>query len=96
MYRNKSEFSQRSSEPGFRTLSFDDIYKDWLVLHWPYPTILQAAGNYWHGDPDGITPPQDEYVNHKGYNSLAIGNHYDSASSMSGNSVFKNSNSSLW
>jgi hypothetical protein len=89
-----SQSFHRASEPGSSTLSFDDIYKDWLVLHWPYPTILQAAGNYWQGDPDGITPPQDEYVNHKGYNSLAIGNHDDSASSMSGSTVFRNPNSS--
>jgi hypothetical protein len=89
-----SQSFHRASEPGSSTLSFDDIYKDWLVLHWPYPTILQAAGNYWQGDPDGITPPQDEYVNHKGYNSLSIGNHDDSANSMSGSSVFRNPSSS--
>jgi hypothetical protein len=89
-----SQSFHRASEPGSSTLSFDDIYKDWLVLHWPYPTILQAAGNYWQGDPDGITPPQDEYVNHKGYNSLALGNHDDTASSMSGSSVFRNPTSS--
>ena len=80
----------RSSEPGSGSLSFDDVYKDWLILHWPYPTILQAAGNYWSGDPDGISPPSDEFVNHKGYNSLAVGNHDDSAGSMSPSSVFRN------
>jgi hypothetical protein len=80
----------RASEPGSGSLSFDDIYKDWLILHWPYPTILQAAGNYWNGDPDGISPPSDEFVNHKGYNSLAVGNHDDSAGSMSSSSVFRN------
>ncbi|MGH2817690.1 MAG: S8 family serine peptidase [Actinomycetota bacterium] len=80
----------RSSEPGSGSLSFDDIYKDWLALHWPYPTILQAAGNYWNGDPDGISPPSNEFVNHKGYNSLAVGNHDDSAGAMSSSSVFRN------
>jgi Subtilase family len=80
----------RSSEPGSGSLSFDDVYKDWLILHWPYPTILQAAGNYGTGDPDGISPPSDEFVNHKGYNSLAVGNHDDSAGSMSPSSVFRN------
>jgi len=85
-----SQSFHRSSEPGSSGLSFDDIYKDWLALHWPYPTILQAAGNYWNGDPDNINPPSSEYVNHKGYNSLAVGNHNDSASSMSGSSVFRN------
>ncbi len=89
-----SQSFHRSSEPGSSTLSYDDIYKDWLVLHWPYPTILQAAGNYWEGDPDGISPPEDEYVNHKGYNSLSIGNHDDSASAMDGSSVFRNPSSS--
>jgi hypothetical protein len=59
-------------------------------LHWPYPTILQAAGNYWLGDDDHITPPSDEYVNHKGYNSLAVGNHDDTAGAMAGDSVFRN------
>jgi hypothetical protein len=32
-------------------------------------------------------------VNHKGYNSLAVGNHNDSAGAMSGDSVFRNSTS---
>lgn len=80
----------RSAEPKDGTLSFDDVYKDWLALQWPYPTICQAAGNYWDGDPDGISPPSDEYVNHKGYNSLAVGNHDDSATAISSDSVFRN------
>jgi len=84
----------RSSEPGSGSLSFDDIYKDWLALHWPYPTILQAAGNFWNGDPDGISPPSSEFVNHKGFNSLAVGNHDDSAGAMSTSSVFRNPTSS--
>lgn len=88
-----SQSFHRSTEPGSNTLSYDDIYKDWLVLHWPYPTILQAAGNYWNGDPDGIVPPQNEYVNHKGYNSLAVGNHDDTANAMSGDSVYRNPSS---
>lgn len=85
-----SQSFHRSSEPGSSGLSYDDIYKDWLVLRWPYPTILQAAGNYWTGDPDNINPPSDEYVNHKGYNSLAVGNHNDTAAAVSGDSVFRN------
>lgn len=88
-----SQSFHKPSEPGSSTLTFDDIYKDWLVLNRPYPTILQAAGNYWLGDPDDISPPESEYVNHKGYNSLAIGNHDDSASTMSGSSVFRNPSS---
>jgi hypothetical protein len=61
-----------------------------LALRWPYPTILQAAGNFWVGDADGITPPEDEFVNHKGFNSIAVGNHDDTAGSMSSDSVFRN------
>ncbi|HSD44625.1 MAG TPA: S8 family serine peptidase [Burkholderiales bacterium] len=89
-----SQSFHRSSEPESGSLSYDDIYKDWLILQWPYPTICQAAGNYWNGDPDDIDPPEDEYVNHKGYNSLAVGNHNDTAGAMSGDSVFRNPSTS--
>jgi len=89
-----SQSFHRSSEPESGSMSFDDIYKDWLVLQWPYPTICQAAGNYWNGDYDEIDPPEDEYVNHKGYNSLGVGNHNDTAGAMSGDSVFRNPSSS--
>jgi Subtilase family len=89
-----SQSFHRDSEPKSGGLSYDDIYKDWLVLQWPYPTICQAAGNYWDGDYDEIDPPESEYVNHKGYNSLAVGNHNDSASAMSGDSVYRNPQSS--
>jgi hypothetical protein len=84
----------RSSEPGSGNLSGDDLYGDWLALHWPYPLIVHAAGNYWDGDSDDIDPPSDEFVNHKGYNTLAVGNHNDSASAMSTSSVFRNPTSS--
>ncbi len=88
-----SQSFHRSSEPGSATMSYDDIYKDWLALQWPYPTICQAAGNYWMGDNDNIDPPSDEYVNHKGYNGLTVGNHDDTAGAMSGDSVFRNPSS---
>ncbi len=88
-----SQSFHRSSEPGSSGMSYDDLYKDYLALHWPFPTILQAAGNYWSGDSDNIHPPEAEYVNHKGYNSLAVGNHNDSASAMAGDSVFRNPSS---
>ena len=88
-----SQSFHRRAEAGSSDLSFDDVLKDWLVLRWPYPTILQAAGNFFVGDDDNIIPIQDEYVNHKGYNSLAIGNHDDSAGTMSGSSVFRNPSS---
>jgi hypothetical protein len=83
----------RGEEPGASSLQYDDIYKDWLILHWPYPTIIQAVGNFWKGDFDNINPPENEYVNHKGYNSLSVGNHDDIANTMSGDSVFRNPSS---
>ena len=88
-----SQSFHRSTEPGGSGLQADDLLKDWLALRWPYPTILQAAGNFWSTDPDGISPPENEFVNHKGFNSLAIGNHDDTAAAMSGDSVFRNPSS---
>jgi hypothetical protein len=80
----------RASEPGSPYLSYDDIVKDYLALHYPYPFVAQAAGNFWSTDPDNIDPPSSEYVNHKGYNSVSAGNHNDAASAMAGGSVFRN------
>ncbi|MEK8020242.1 MAG: S8 family serine peptidase [Candidatus Parabeggiatoa sp.] len=74
-------------------LSADDLHKDYMALHSPYPTIVQASGNYWLGDSDNITPPADEFVNHKGFNSISVGNHNDTATAMSSSSVFRNPNS---
>ena len=85
-----SQSFHRNSEPGGSGLQADDLLKDFLALRWPYPTIVQAAGNFFVGDADGIIPIEDEFVNHKGYNSLAIGNHDDTAGAMSGSSVFRN------
>ncbi len=89
-----SQSFHRNSEPGGAGLQADDVLKDWLALHWPYPTIVQAAGNFWQGDADNIQPPSSEFVNHKGFNTLSIGNHDDTAASMSGDSVFRNPSSS--
>ncbi len=75
-----SQSFHREAEQTDSGLSFDDMYKDWLVLHWPYPTILQAAGN----------GTSTEYVNHKGFNSLAVGSHNDTATAMASDSVFRN------
>jgi len=83
----------RSSEPGSDSLSSDDLYGDWLALHWPYPLIVHAAGNFWEDDPDDIDPPSSEYVNHKGFNTISVGNHDESASAISGTSVFRNPDS---
>ena len=85
-----SQSFHRSTEPGGASLQADDLLKDMLALRWPYPTILQAAGNFFAGDADGISPPEAEFVNHKGFNSLAVGNHDDTAGAMSGSSTFRN------
>jgi hypothetical protein len=77
-----SQSFHRNEEETSGDLSFDDIYKDWLALRWPYPTILQAAGN--------DASPDVEFVNHKGYNSLTVGNHNDTAGAMSATSVYRN------
>ena len=77
-------------------MSFDDIYKDWKVLQYPWPTIVHAAGNWCAS---GTTCYEfgndvtDEYVNHKGYNTISVGNHNDTAGAMSASSVFKNPSS---
>jgi hypothetical protein len=78
-----SQSFHRDSEQTDSTQSFDDMYKDWLALHWPWPTILQAAGN----------GSSSEYVNHKGYNSLTVGNHDDTAATLASDSVFRNPSS---
>lgn len=85
-----SQSFHRNSEPGGSGLQADDLLKDFLALRWPFPTIVQAAGNFFVGDADGIIPIEDEFVNHKGFNTLAIGNHDDTAGAMSGSSVFRN------
>lgn len=79
----------RTAEATDGVLSYDDIYKDWLALHWPYPFIAQAAGNTGEGGAT-ISPASDEYVNHKGYNSLSVGNHNDDASAMSASTIWRN------
>jgi hypothetical protein len=85
-----SQSFHRFGEPQNAVLQGDDIVKDWLALRYPYPTIVQAAGNYFDGDDDNIIPPRDEYVNHKGYNTISVGNHDDTASSITDSSVFRN------
>lgn len=75
-----SQSFHRDSEETSSDLSFDDIYKDQLALLWPYPTICEAAGN-------GVAT---EYLNHKGFNRLTVGNHNDTADAMASDSVFRN------
>jgi hypothetical protein len=73
----------REDEQTDDELSFDDIYKDWLILRSPYPTIVQAAGN----------GRDEEFVNHKGFNSIGVASHDDTATALAGTSVFRNPNS---
>ena len=71
----------------------DDLYKDYKILHYPWPTIVQAAGNWCPSGSscfEGGSDVTDEFVNHKGYNSISIGNHNDTASQMSASSCFVN------
>jgi hypothetical protein len=79
-----SQSFHRDAEQTSSGLSFDDVYKDWLALHWPYPTICEAAGN----------GADDEFVNHKGYNRLTVANHNDTASGMASDTCFRNPASS--
>ena len=77
-------------------MSFDDIYKDWKVLQYPWPTIVHAAGNWCASGTNCYEFGNDvtaEYVNHKGYNTISVGNHNDTAGAMSASSVFKNPSS---
>lgn len=71
----------------------DDLYKDYKVLHYPWPTIVQAAGNWCASGTscyEGGSDIMAEFVNHKGFNSISIGNHDDTAANMSPSSVFRN------
>ena len=83
----------RTAEASSSSPSYDDLYKDWLTLSYPWPLLVQAAGNT--GETGAtINPPTDEYVNHKTYNHLTVGNHNDDASAMSSSTVFRNPASS--
>ncbi len=69
-------------EEGSGILSPDDILKDHLATILPYPTIIHAACNL-----NGLSV---EYVNHKGFNTLSVGSHNDTATAMAPDSVFLN------
>jgi len=75
-----SQSFHRDSEQTSSGLSFDDVYKDELAVRWPYPTICEAAGN----------GASTEFVNHKGFNRLTVGNHNDTAGGMASDSCFRN------
>lgn len=74
-------------------LQSDDIYKDYKVLHYPWPTIVHAAGNWCPSGSscfEGGADVTDEFVNHKGYNTISIANHTDNAANMVASSNFVN------
>ena len=74
-------------------LQADDLYKDYLVLQYPWPTIVQAAGNWCSVGSTCYESGNDvlsEYVNHKGFNTISVGNHNDDATQMSASSCFVN------
>jgi len=79
-----SQSFHREEEETNPNQSFDDLFKDRMVLHWPWPTICEAAGNILSDD------SEDEFVNHKGFNRLTVGNHNDLANDMSFDTVFRN------
>ncbi|CAM6102214.1 unnamed protein product [Calypogeia fissa] len=85
-----SQSFHRRCQPNSGNLEADDMLKDFMVHHWPHPTIVQAAGNFWKGDSNLVDPPSDEYVNHKGYSTLTIGSHDDNALGMDGSSTYRN------
>jgi hypothetical protein len=72
----------RASEETSGAMSSDDLIKDYLATHVPFPTIVHAAGNQ---STSGV-----EFVNHKGYNAVVVGNHDDTARHMESSSVFRN------
>ena len=78
-----SQSFHRGNENNSPTIQPDDILKDWMVLRYPFPTIVQAAGNIDFG-------AASEYVNHKGYNSINAGSHDDTATFMAADSDFQN------
>jgi hypothetical protein len=85
--RNCTVISQSfhdNAEQTSDSLSFIDVYKDWLALRTPYPTIVMASGN----------GTSTEYVNHKSFNTLTVGSHDDTAAAMAGDTVFRNPASS--
>lgn len=65
-------------------VTFDDQYIDLIASTYPYPTICQASGN--------IDSTSNEYVNHKGYNTIVVGQDLRDGG-MSPISVFRNPSS---
>lgn len=86
----------RDNEWNSMTPTEDDLFKDLLVLSYPFPFITTASGNWSQNssdEPGGIDGSL-EYVNHKSYNCVTVGNANDfigdSPRGMVGSSVWKN------
>jgi hypothetical protein len=71
-----------ASEETSGALSAEDLIKDYYATHYPFPTVVLASGNQ--------TTTGVEFVNHKGYNTIVVGSHNDSADRMAASSVFRN------
>ena len=69
-------------------LTFDDQYIDLVASTYPYPTFCQASGNFNYDTLGNITNP-NEYVNHKGYNTIVIGQDLRDGG-ISSSSVYRN------
>ncbi|KAF3930030.1 hypothetical protein ABW19_dt0201681 [Dactylella cylindrospora] len=80
----------RPGETGCGYLQADDLLKDWIALNYPYPLIVQAAGNIWDGSIGDALQPESKYVSHKGHNTLTVGSHDDDAEEIAKSSVYRN------
>lgn len=76
-----SQSFHRPDEQDSASLSADDILKDHLATQYPFPTIVQSAGNI---------SKATQYVSPKGFNTIIVGSHNDTATAMAGNSPFRN------
>ncbi|KAF4168767.1 hypothetical protein CNMCM6936_001187 [Aspergillus lentulus] len=76
-----SQSFHRPDEQHSASLSVDDILKDHLATQWPFPTIVQSAGN---------VSQASQYVSPKGFNTIIVGSHNDTATAMAGSSAFRN------
>ena len=65
-------------------VTFDDQYIDLVASTYPYPSFCQASGN--------IDSTANEYVNHKGYNTIVVGQDLRDGG-IASTSVFRNPSS---
>lgn len=72
-------------------VTFDDQYVDIVASTYPYPTFCQAAGNFDYDTLGNVVNP-NEYVNHKGYNTIVVGQDLRDGG-MSSSSIYRNPSS---